>query len=80
MLGAFHPAAKAKNGFSPHGYCIQQEGLGAEGSAQNWGEMFIYSCCLLSIALGVPLAWAGEGCGGGGGGGTVGGDLQFYLK
>lgn len=56
-LGAFHPDAKAKNDFSPHGYCIQGESLGAEGSAQNWGEMFIYFCSH-SIS-----SYSGRGCG-----------------
>ena len=65
-LGASHPDTKAKNDFSPHGYHIQHEALGAEGSAQNWGEMFIYLCSQQSTAWGATLAeaggwWSGRG-------------------
>lgn len=71
-LGASHPDTKAKNDFSPHGYHIQHEALGAEGSAQNWGK------CLSISAASSPqheeLLWQRLGVDG------VGGDLQFYLK
>lgn len=60
-LGAFHPDAKAKNDFSPHGYCIQHEGLGAEGSAQNSGGGDVYLS--LQPAVHSIRSYSGKGWG-----------------